>query len=311
MCLLVCVCLALAAAGARADDPPPKKSSLSAPDTEARLSDDSVLRLTLREETVTLQMKYGKLVVPLADIRRIDFATRVPDDVLQKIDALVNKLADNQEKVREEAAAELLRLKSAAYPALQKAAKGADANLAKRAEEVLEQLRTDVPEDELEPRSTDVLYVDEMRLAGRIEATTLKARTRAFGEVQLRLSELRSLRAAGEAAAEEAANANANVQPGPPNLNALANANGQKFTFRVTGAIGGNVWGTDIYTSDSTLAAAAVHAGVLKPGQTGLVRVQIITNHPGFVGSQRNGVASDGFGAMPGYKILKGRDAKP
>ena len=30
--------------------------------------------------------------------------------------------------------------------------------------------------------------------------------------------------------------------------------------------VGENLWGTDTYTADSTLALAAVHAGVLKPG---------------------------------------------
>jgi len=32
------------------------------------------------------------------------------------------------------------------------------------------------------------------------------------------------------------------------------------------------LWGSDIYTLDSTLGMAAVHAGVVKAGQTGVVK---------------------------------------
>ena len=36
----------------------------------------------------------------------------------------------------------------------------------------------------------------------------------------------------------------------------------------VTGSSQGTVWGTDLYTDDSSIPAAAVHAGVLKDGET-------------------------------------------
>ena len=39
------------------------------------------------------------------------------------------------------------------------------------------------------------------------------------------------------------------------------------------GATSGTVWGTHTYTDDSSLAAAAVHAGVLEPGQAGFDRL--------------------------------------
>src|SRR5260370_1999217 len=51
---------------------------------------------------------------------------------------------------------------------------------------------------------------------------------------------------------------------------------GTKLSVRLTGSVAGPVWGTDIYTADSALAAAAVHAGLLKPGETGLVRGEVV-----------------------------------
>src|SRR5262249_49886153 len=44
---------------------------------EARFADGSSLKITLKEEKVELVTPYGKLSIPVADIRRIDFATRL------------------------------------------------------------------------------------------------------------------------------------------------------------------------------------------------------------------------------------------
>ena len=75
---------------------------------------------------------------------------------------------------------------------------------------------------------------------------------------------------------------------------------GKTFVFRVTGAAAGSLWGTEVYTLDSTLAAAAVHYGVLKVGQTGNVRVTIMGPTIGFVGSTRNGLTSANYANYPG-----------
>jgi len=62
--------------------------------------------------------------------------------------------------------------------------------------------------------------------------------------------------------------------------------------FQVTGQISGPVYGTETYTSDSRLAAVAVHAGVLQPGETGIVRVWVVPVLPNYHGTSRNGVVS-------------------
>lgn len=67
---------------------------------------------------------------------------------------------------------------------------------------------------------------------------------------------------------------------------------GSIHQFRVKGTTHGNVWGTDTYTSDSHLGAAAVHAGVLKPDQTGTVTIRVVEPLPRFDGHTRYGVHS-------------------
>jgi len=82
----------------------------------------------------------------------------------------------------------------------------------------------------------------------------------------------------------------------PPNLLDLAEPIGATYYFRVSGAIEGPLWGTDIYTGDSSLATAAVHAGLVEPGQSAVVRVDSVAPPPQFSGCVRNGVTSHDFG---------------
>jgi hypothetical protein len=84
---------------------------------------------------------------------------------------------------------------------------------------------------------------------------------------------------------------------------------GKTLLFEVTGSTNGSVWGTDVYTDDSSLAAATVHAGVLTVGQRGVVRVTILPGQAGYAGSERHGVVSGSWQAWPGsFRIDAARD---
>lgn len=58
----------------------------------------------------------------------------------------------------------------------------------------------------------------------------------------------------------------------------------------------GAVWGTDIYTDDSGLCRAALHAGVI-PAVGGEVTVMREVGRPLYIGSRRNGIQSSDYGA--------------
>ena len=82
----------------------------------------------------------------------------------------------------------------------------------------------------------------------------------------------------------------------PTNMHGLCETVGATYYFRVTGVTEGQLWGTDIYSGDSTIGAAAVHAGLLKPGETDLLRVTVVTPPEKFPGTLRNGVTSTEYG---------------
>ena len=95
------------------------------------------------------------------------------------------------------------------------------------------------------------------------------------------------------------------VLPDPGVLTGFRGQNGKTLYFEVTGnKNAGGVWGTDVYTDDSSLAAAAVHAGVLADGQTGVVKVTILPGQGGYRGTCRDGVESGNWGGWVGsYRI--------
>jgi hypothetical protein len=81
----------------------------------------------------------------------------------------------------------------------------------------------------------------------------------------------------------------------------LRGQDGRTLFVEVTGLDDGSrVWGSDVYTDDSSLAAAAVHAGVLRPGERGVVRVTILSGRESYEGSARNGVRSASYQRWPG-----------
>lgn len=71
----------------------------------------------------------------------------------------------------------------------------------------------------------------------------------------------------------------------------------------VTGAFGGALWGSNPYTYDSSLATAAVHAGLLSPGQTGNIRILTNGTLPTYTGSTANGVTSAPYGSFCGITL--------
>jgi hypothetical protein len=261
---------------------------------EVRCTDDSVFKLILRDERVELTTPYGKLVVPSADIRRIEFATRIPPDDARKVKGAIAQLGTLAFAEREAAAAELLRQKEKAYQALLVAAKSTDTEVSARAQNLLQKLTAAIPADRLVTRPYDILFTADSKIAGRIDMTAFKVRTTQFGDGQLALADLRILSRGPTAPSRTAI-----VQQDPGTLANMQVTGGQTYYFRVAGAGGGVVWGTDVYTTDSSLAAAAVHAGVLPMGQNGVVKVTIVPAPANFAGTTRNGITSNDWGAYP------------
>ena len=67
---------------------------------------------------------------------------------------------------------------------------------------------------------------------------------------------------------------------------------------------GRGLWGSDIYTADSAICSAGIHAGAISPNG-GVVTVRIEPGRPAYRGSARNGLSSGDYGSYPrSYVVL-------
>ena len=91
----------------------------------------------------------------------------------------------------------------------------------------------------------------------------------------------------------------------PANMLNLCDPVGATYYFRVTGDAAGSLWGTDVYTGDSAIAAAAVHAGIVKAGESAVVKITVEKPPAQYQGSVRNGVTSHDYGHYgTAYRLL-------
>jgi len=161
---------------------------------EVSFTDGSNLKLLLRDEKIELATPYGKLNIAVADIQRIEFATRLSDEDSKRIHTALLDLGSSEFGKREAASAGLLKLREKAYPKLLRAAESDDPEVARRAKELIQQIANSVPVQLLTVRPKDVVYTADSMIAGHIEGASLKAHSSQFGNVQLKLADARSLR---------------------------------------------------------------------------------------------------------------------
>lgn len=161
---------------------------------EARLADGSAVKLLLLTDSIDVSTKFGKLTIPVQDLRRIEFGLRYPDGVYQRIVEAVGRLGHSDFKTREAAQAELMGYRELAYPLIVTATRSSSAEAARRARLILDSLREKIPEERLLLKPFDSIQTGEFPIHGRIETASFKARSSIFGETVLKLADLRALR---------------------------------------------------------------------------------------------------------------------
>lgn len=96
----------------------------------------------------------------------------------------------------------------------------------------------------------------------------------------------------------------------PNNTQNMVNYRGRTgiFSTTITGTTGGGtVWGTDIYTDDSDIRMAAVHAGVIQNGETKTVTIEMLPGRTSYAGSARNSILAHPYGNWgSSYKFVTG-----
>ena len=89
-----------------------------------------------------------------------------------------------------------------------------------------------------------------------------------------------------------------------PSMVAFENGKTLKFKCPVNGS-GGSVWGTDIYTLDSSICTAAVHAGKIKIESGGPVTIAMRPGESAYKGTTRNGIKTNDYAKYGSSFIVK------
>jgi hypothetical protein len=189
--LTVGLCLAQAPA------PAPSQADKAAIEAEARFADGSVVRVHILQPSLEVKTRYGKLTIPVKEIRRIEFGLHLSEAARQRIADAVKELGAGAYRRRELAVRRLAGEGVPALPALLAASKSNDLEVARRAETAAVEIRTKAPDAAQRLRTEDLVETAQFPVLGEILTPALKAKSSYFGEVDLRLTELRQLRFKG------------------------------------------------------------------------------------------------------------------
>lgn len=297
------LCSALFAA---APPPAPEVAILPSghvPDMEARCTDGSVLKVKLLHGGLTMKTRFGMARIPMEKIQSIDLATRIHPAISARVEKAIERLGHDNHDVRTGAEAELAKYKLLAYPALLKREDSPDLEIRMRVRRLLGAIREYASEDDLQVRYTDTVRTKDSTFSGTLQDKVLVVFSRPIGEARLKITDLRVVRRPGveDATLVKAADA-------PATMTALQGQLGKSFRFKVTGTTIGTVYGTDVYTTDSSFAAAAVHAGVVQAGKTAVVTVRVLPPRGNFISSARNGVRTNPWtGNWGAFEFVKKR----
>jgi hypothetical protein len=164
---------------------------------EARLDDESVVRVRLLCDQIHVTTPYGRLFVPVTDIQRIEFGYHSTTAMQKRIREAVAQLAAKTYETREGASKQLLALGPVSYSALRQATNASDLEVVRRAKSLVEKMEAKCSPEQLQRKSYDLVHTPTFTIAGQIEGGELKVRTSYFGETRLKLANLIRLRSLG------------------------------------------------------------------------------------------------------------------
>ena len=92
----------------------------------------------------------------------------------------------------------------------------------------------------------------------------------------------------------------------------LGGKDGETFTLQCSpGGAPHSVWGSDIYTSDSSICTAGVHSGLINYQQGGAVTIEVRPGRTIYGCSERNGVVTSSYGQYGQSFVFKTPDTDP
>ena len=210
-------CALLLASAVRGGEPRPEAVPI---EVTVVFHDGTVIRRVSLPGSVELTTRYGKLTVPVKDIRRVEFGFRLSAEMARQVEEGVHALGSKDFRQREAATKTLTELGAKAWPAVQKAAQSKDMEVSRRAQAILQQIQQTVPADQLQIKPDDTIMTADCVLVGRVSNDALKGRTKTLGDMSFKLTDLRSLHSPADVPATPAVTSShastSGIPDGPP-----------------------------------------------------------------------------------------------
>lgn len=147
---------------------------------EVRYLDGSVIVMTFEAKDVELQTKYGKLAVPLSDIRRIDVGVQQSAADLKEFAAMADDLGSQTYKKREDATVKLLAGGPNAYVFV-RSWKPPDLETQTRRAKIVRDFESSLSAEMMGRSDKTVVQTAEFTASGKLVGEDLMARSANFG----------------------------------------------------------------------------------------------------------------------------------
>lgn len=161
------------------------------PQAAVRLQDGSLLFLSMQQTAIEVETRYGRLTIPLADVRSIDVGSHFADEVSVK-QAIV-ALAGDKHTDRDKAQRYLQASGPNVYPLVLAAVKSEDVEGRRRAE-LLVRWCQENHKGKLKDSAEDVVTTDTLKVTGRLLGDGLKVRSVHLGDMTLGWHAMASVR---------------------------------------------------------------------------------------------------------------------
>lgn len=168
-------------------------------DVQVHFLNGSIVRMIIQSEKLDIATPYGILAVPVKDVRAIEFGLHFPAGMAGKIEGAIGKLGSANYRERDNASKTLVELGPLAYPAALEASRSKELEVSRRAKDVVKQLQSNHPAKDLRTTAEDKLTTPTFTIVGNILTPSIKANTELFGQVELSVAKMYTLRAVGAA----------------------------------------------------------------------------------------------------------------
>lgn len=150
--------------------------------------------MSLLQDAIDVETQFGTLKITTSNLRFIDFGLHASPETEQEVKLALNKLSSSNYRDREMATAKLIELGPFSYMPLQDAAKNSELETAERIKDLIARIEQKFAAPQLRSTRDDQLFTTKFPVVGRVLTESIKAKAEYFGELELKPSQLLSIR---------------------------------------------------------------------------------------------------------------------